>query len=273
MRIAIKMSILNWIRERETEGQYTFSVKEAQSAFPSMSSGILQNELFRLSGHREITAVHKGFYVRIPARYRNWEFLPAYFYIDQLMEYLKKPYYISLLTAGALHGAAHQAPQRFCVFTTLPAAKTSERINPIIAWNYRRIIPESLLLKKQSETGEIRYSNAELTAVELVQYEQRIGGLSVAATVLSELLESCDFRHASENSFSVCKASAIQRLGYIVEKILKNESQGEVIYHEWARTCKAPHFVLLSLRSSSEAKYRDERWKICVNAEVEVDEV
>ena len=83
------MSILNWIRERETEGQYTFSVKEAQSAFPAMSSGILQNELFRLSGHREITAVHKGFYVRIPARYRNWEFLPAYFYIDQLMEYLK----------------------------------------------------------------------------------------------------------------------------------------------------------------------------------------
>ena len=119
----------------------------------------------------------------------------------------------------------------------------------------------------------MRYSNAELTAVELVQYEQRIGGLSVAATVLSELLESCDFRHASENAFAVCKDSAIQRLGYIVEKVLRDELQGEVIYHEWVRTCRAPHFVPLSLRSSSEAMSRDERWKICVNAEIEVDDV
>ena len=119
----------------------------------------------------------------------------------------------------------------------------------------------------------MRDSNAELTAVELVQYEQRIGGLSVASTVLSELLESCDFRQASENSFGVCKASAIQRLGYIVEKVLKNESQGEVIYHEWVRACKAPHFVLLSLRSSSGVTHRDERWKICVNTEIEVDDV
>jgi len=39
------------------------------------------------------------------------------------------------------------------------------------------------------------------------------------------------------------------------------------------RMCKAPHFVLLSLRSASEAKCRDERWKICVNAEIEVDDV
>ena len=274
MRIAIKMSILNWIRERETEGQYTFSVKEAQSAFPSMSSGILQNELFRLSGHREITAVHKGFYVRIPARYRNWEFLPAYFYIDQLMEYLKKPYYISLLTAGALHGAAHQAPQRFCVFTTLPAAKTSERINPIIAWNYRRIIPESLLLKKQSETGEIRYSNAELTAVDLVQYSHCIGGMSRAATVLAELLECTDFKNADESLFKIGTVSAFQRLGYIMEDVLNDSKQAEELYERL-------HNARLQFRWSPLSKQirhgiiydQNSRWHIHVNVIPEVDDL
>ena len=268
------MSILNWIRERETEGQYTFSVKEAQSAFPSMSSGILQNELFRLSGHREITAVHKGFYVRIPVRYRNWEFLPPYFYIDQLMEYLKKPYYISLLSAGELHGAAHQRPQRLCVFTTLPAAKTSERINPIIAWNYRRIIPESLLLKKQSETGEIRYSNAELTAVDLVQYSHRIGGMSRAATVLAELLECTDFAKVDKYLYDFCPATAVQRLGFIMDVILDEQKQAKVLYKYAKQHGKNFRWIPLSKRRPmKESDPRNSRWKIIEDTQIEIDDI
>ena len=209
--------------------------------------------------------------------------VPPTFYMDDFMKSVHRNYYFSLLSAAVFWGAAHQRPQVDFVTTNGKRLFAGVRERRDVEWIVRPSIPEQLIAVKRGEAGDVRYSNAELTAVELVQYEQRIGGLSVAATVLSELLESCDFRHASENSFDVCKASAIQRLGYIVEKVLKNESivekvlknesQGEVIYHEWVRTCKAPHFVLLSLRSSSEVKYRDERWKICVNTEIEVDDV
>ena len=268
------MSILNWIRERETEGQCTFSVKEVQSAFPSMSSGILQNELLRLSGHREITAVHKGFYVRLPLRYKDWEIIPPYYYIDQLMDYLKKPYYISLLSAGELHGAAHQSPQRLCVCTTLPAAKTSERLNPILAWNYRRVIPEELLLKKKSETGEIRYSNAELTAVDLVQYSQRIGGMSRAATVLAELLECTNFKNVDDSLFKIGTVSAFQRLGYIMENVLDESRQAEELYERLRNARLAFRWTALSKQIHHSVIYdQNSRWHIHVNVIPEVDDI
>ena len=119
----------------------------------------------------------------------------------------------------------------------------------------------------------VSYSNAELTAVELVQYEQYAAGLSHVATVLEELLEVTDFSHASEGVFRVCKDSAIQRLGYLVECEIGNERQGEVIYHEWVRSCRTPHYVPLALQPSAKTMRRDERWKVDVNVTIERDEV
>ena len=55
--------------------------------------------------------------------------------------------------------------------------------------------------------------------------------------------------------------------------IAGDERQGEVIYHEWVRTCKVPHFVPLALQSSTPVFRRDERWKVDVNVAIERDEV
>ena len=267
------MSIRDWIREKEMLGGRFFTFEELRSSMPELSCQVVKNSLNRLRKSSRIYSPYRGFYVILPPEYVRRGGVPPTFYMDDFMKSVHRDYYFSLLSAAVFWGAAHQRPQVDFVTTNGKRLFAGVRERRDVEWIVRPSIPEQLIAVKRGEAGDVRYSNAELTAVELVQYEQRIGGLSVAATVLSELLESCDFRHASENSFSVCKASAIQRLGYIVEKILKNESQGEVIYHEWARTCKAPHFVLLSLRSSSEAKCRDERWKICVNTEIEVDDV
>lgn len=106
---------------------------------------------------------------------------------------MDKPYYISLLNAAELLGSAHQRPQRFSVTTILPKSSVSPTKNNLLVWNYRNKMPSEFLLTRNSETGTIYYSNAELTAVDLVQYEQHIGGLSRAATILEELSELIDF--------------------------------------------------------------------------------
>ena len=49
--------------------------------------------------------------------------------------------------------------------------------NDDLLWTYRPYIPNEFLKRKNSETGTIIYSNAELTAIDLVQYEHLIGGL------------------------------------------------------------------------------------------------
>ncbi len=267
------MSIRDWIREREMLGGRFFTVEGLRSAFPELSSQVVKNSLNRLRKSSRIYSPYRGFYVILPPEYIRRGGVPPTFYMDDLMKSMHRGYYFSLLSAAGFWGAAHQRPQVDFVTTDGKRLFSGARDRRDVEWIVRPAIPEGLIAVKEGEGGDVRYSNAELTAVELVQYEHRIGGLSVAATVLSELLESCDFRRASKKAFAVCKDSAIQRLGYIVERILGDELRAEVIYHEWTRTCDAPHFVPLSTRSPSEVKFKDVRWKVSVNAEIEVDDV
>ncbi len=71
-------------------------------------------------------SVYKGFYVIVPIQYAAKRIVPPIYYIEQLMSFLKKPYYICLLNAAELLGAAHQRPQKFSVMTILPKSSVSE---------------------------------------------------------------------------------------------------------------------------------------------------
>lgn len=51
----------------------------------------------------------------------------------------------------------------------------------------RKEIPSEFLCTKNGEAGPVAYSNAELMALDLIQYEQHAGGYSVVATMLEEL--------------------------------------------------------------------------------------
>ena len=159
----IDMTIRNWIKQQESLGKPTFSYRDVKVNFSDMPEQHIMNELYRLSRQKIIQSVYKSFYTVIPIQYSVRGIVPPTYYIDQLMEYLAKPYYISLLSAAEIHGAAHQRPQRFSVTTLRPVVTTSARKNNLIVWNYRKDIPENLLCSKNSETGIIHYSSAELT--------------------------------------------------------------------------------------------------------------
>ena len=45
--------------------------------------------------------------------------LPGELFIDPMMRALGRNYYVSLLTAAAMHGASHQAPQAFQVMVSI----------------------------------------------------------------------------------------------------------------------------------------------------------
>src|SRR5207244_1004210 len=57
----------------------------------------------------------RGLYVAIPAQYRTWGVVPAMDFIDQMMAAADRSYYVALLSAAELYGAAHQRPQVFQV--------------------------------------------------------------------------------------------------------------------------------------------------------------
>jgi len=189
------------------------------------------------------------------------------------MRYIGKAYYISLLNAAELHGAAHQRSQRFSVMTIYPSANVSKAKNNILDWIYRKEIPEKFLQTKNSETGIIRFSNPELTAIDLIQYEKHIGGLSRAATVLEELVEETDFSKVSNDLLDYTSVSAIQRLGFILENILEQKQQASILYKQLLNYGKRLNYVPLSTRSVNRNVEKDIRWKIDINTEIETDDL
>jgi len=189
------------------------------------------------------------------------------------MEYLGKTYYISLLNAAEFHGAAHQRPQLFSVTTVYPSSNVSKAKNNILEWVYRKEIPERFLQTINSETGVVRFSNPELTAIDLIQYEKHIGGLSRAATVLEELVEQTDFSKASEGLFDCTSVAAIQRLGFILGSILKEQQQADVLHEQLVFYGKKLNYIPLSTRSQRVSWDKDTRWKININTEIETDDI
>ena len=189
------------------------------------------------------------------------------------MSYLEKPYYISLLNAAEILGAAHQRPQRFSVMTIYPKSSVSSSKNNTLAWTYRKEIPSDFLLAKNSETGVIYYSNVELTSVDIVQYEQYVGGLSRAATILEELAEMMDFRDASKNLFGHTSIATVQRLGYILEEVLRQKEVAEVLYTELLSYTRRFRYVPLSTNRPEKDAKKNTRWKVYINSIIETDEI
>lgn len=267
------MTIREWIRYREIGGFPTFSVEDVRLAFPAYSRQVIRNELFRLSLQGILYSAYRGFYVIIPPHYAAKRIVPPLYYIEQLMSYLNKPYYISLLNAAEILGAAHQRPQTVSVTTVEPKPSVSSTKNNSLVWVYRKEIPSDFLLSKNSETGVIHYSNAELTSIDIVQYEQHIGGLSRAATILDELTDKMDFRGASEKLFNYTSIATIQRLGYILEKVLGRDEIAEIVYTELKLYAKRFRFVPLSTHRPDADAEKDTRWKVNINTIIETDEI
>lgn len=266
------MTTRDWIRAREIEGVVTFSYEDVIKAFPTYTAQHVRNDLYRHCKAGIIAQVYRGFYVVIPPHYAAKGIVPPVYYIDQLMSYLKRPYYVSLLSAAELLGAAHQRPQTFSVCSVFP--KLNFKRESSLELNYRASINEKLLLTRNSETGIIRISCPELTALDLVQYEQYIGGLSRAATVIEELSEQTDWKRACDNGLlEQATLSAVQRLGYILEKMLQNRAQADILYSELKKRSPKLNRFPLSVRKGTEGAQVDKRWSILINTEIETDEI
>ena len=267
------MTISRWIKDREVTGYTTFSIDDVVAAFPLLDIQQIKNTLYRLAQSRDVASVYKGFYVIIPPHYKKKGVVHPSYYINQLMRHLHKPYYVGLLNAAEIFGAAHQRPQTYTVVTTLPKASTSLVKNPILRWIYITRIPEQLLIAKNSETSSVKYSCAELTALDLVQHASRAGGLSRAATVLAELCETTDFGKLNNTFLESIKLPTFQRLGFILDEILEQHDQAEKIHQFITSTGRRLHYVKLSNKNPHLIPSPSRRWNINVNTQIELDDL
>src|SRR3972149_8651136 len=113
--MSVKYNIVaEFVADLQSKGRYTFTRDEAQKAL-SLSGLALKKSLERLSKKKSIVLVHRGFYVVVPLEYRARGILPPEWFVRDLMQFMERDYYVGLLSAAAIHGAAHQQPQEFHV--------------------------------------------------------------------------------------------------------------------------------------------------------------
>jgi predicted transcriptional regulator of viral defense system len=145
----------------------------------------------------ELAMPYKGFYVIVPPEYKRLECLPPEQFVPQLMNHLKLPYYVGLLSAAQYHGAGHQRPQIFQVM--LEKGHRPIHCGKVrVEFAARRKLSFIPVQTFNTPRGEVVVSTAESTAIDAVGYYHRIGGIDQTATLLAELIEKIDFNLLGE---------------------------------------------------------------------------
>ncbi len=266
MNTAIKHTS-DFLRTVRSNGRYAFTIDELINVIPKSIRNI-RKDLDRLKEKGEIVNIRRGFYTILPPEYQNMGVIPVDFYIDELMKYISKIYYVGLYSAAMYHGAAHQQPQEFYVIAQSPKPRKIKSDDFLINFSEKKNFPQYGIEEKKTETGYFKISNKELTFLDLIYFEQYIGGYSRIVTILEELAESLNLikmRDVVKNDFPI---STFQRAGFIAENILNNNKLAAIFETKLAKL--KPKTVLLK-SSGQQVGDKDDKWKVLINTQIDSD--
>lgn len=243
--------------------RYTFTTGQARAAL-GLSWPALKVALNRLIHKKLIASPQRGFHVIVPPEYRSLGCLPADQFVPSLMRSLDRPYYAGLLTAAQYYGAAHQRPQEFQVMvgkSRRPIECGRVRVTFFVRKNLLAVPVNSL----NTPRGALTVSTPEATALDLVGYYDRAGGLNQVATVLAELAERIDPDKLTAAALAAPLPWA-QRLGFLLERVGAADKSAPIKAFVHAR---AHESTLLLPKAVRQKGMRNKDWKLYVNAHVE----
>lgn len=250
----------------QASGRYVLLRAQALKAL-GISDEALKKAAQRLVAKRRLAVPRRGFFIIVPMEYREIGAPPPAWYIDELMKFSEQPYYVGLLSAASLHGAAHHQPQEFQIVT-------NKQLRPAVAGRARlrffrkRHIERAPTMTMKTETGTMRVSTPETTALDLLRYIEGAGHLGIVATVLAELAEKMDGQRLVEAAKLDGEIANIQRLGHILDQVGANELGAPLA--AWIAEQRPRGVPLRSDRSTRRAT-KDPRWRLLVNEKVEAE--
>jgi predicted transcriptional regulator of viral defense system len=257
--------ISDYLFEVRSKGRFAITLEDLRLKFDVSNKALLQN-IYRLKAKDKITQIRKGFYVIIPPQYSHRGMLPPSLFIDDLMKFLRRDYYVGLFPAAALHGAGHQQPMKYQVITKKPALRNIVNQNLSISFFTKGSWGSEQITETKTEAGYINVSTPELTAFDLVYYSHKIGGINRIAPILEELtevLKPSDLAKTAGNQ----KTPTIQRLGYLLSE-MGTESLANLLFKVIE---KGPlQEIPLSLAHANREGSLNQQWKIIVNAQLDI---
>lgn len=259
----------SFIDEQRANGKYSFTTEGLHSQL-GVSENALKKTLQRLKNQESVVMVRREFYVIVPPEYRVKGIIPTSLYVNDLMKFLNRDYYVGLLNAAALHGAGHQQPQSFSIITEgVPLRKIhNNKVN--INFSIKKTWNKQDIIKKKVDTGYINISSPELTALDLVNYYDEIGGFNRVAIVLAELCETIEDKKLLESAKQYDQVVVVQRLGYLLEFILEEKKLSDTLYAYLESIAYYPTLIQPQ-REKPESMSTGNRWKIVANINIKTE--
>ena len=234
------LTIRKWIQSLEEKGIYSFSMQELKEVFPLLKEKTILNTLGTLKKQGKLLPLWNGIYsivrfVDIGNATDNKairEEGKPYFYIETLMQHLKREYYVALLSAVEVYLSPKEALQanEITVITSLPPLRDSFRGQGKIRYfvkkdikNLREIGVKRKTLPFSIEERTLRVASLELTAVDLLLYEKEIGGIQKAVEVIQRIKKHLSWQELPTEVILSTPVSIFQRLGYVLSFIKEEE--------------------------------------------------
>ena len=234
------LTIRKWIQSLEEKGIYSFSMQELKEVFAHLKEKTILNTLGGLKKQGKLLPLWNGIYsivrfVDIGNATDNKairEEGKPYFYIETLMQHLKREYYVALLSAVEIYLSPKEALQanEITVITSLPPLRDSFREQSKIRYlvkkdikNLKEIGVKRKTLPFSIEERTLRVASLELTAVDLLLYEKEIGGIQKAVEVIQRIKNHLSWQELPTEVILSTPVSIFQRLGYVLSFIKEEE--------------------------------------------------
>ncbi len=246
-------------------GRYTFTSEEALAYFGT-SAVATRAAIRRLAADGKVAIPCRGFHVIVPPAYRDIGCLPPDQFMPDLFRFWSEPYYVALLSAAELHGAAHQRPQRFQVMTGKSRADI-QCGKVYVEFILKKKVERAPVVMVNTPRGSLRVSSPEATALDIVSYQSKVGGIAVALAVLEELADALDPRLLADAVADRDMLPAAQRVGYLLD-LLGRDDKTVLLYDAVAG--RIAHAVPLAQALPVRGVSTDRRWKVRVNDDISV---
>jgi predicted transcriptional regulator of viral defense system len=270
-----KPSLSAYVTGLLAAGRLVFLRDEAQTALGA-GRGAFLAAAEKLQKRGRLLNPRQGFYIIVPPQNLNFGTPPPASFIDDLMRHEKRSYYVGLLKAAELHGAAHHAVMEFQIVTD-KQIRNLQLGRSKIAFYFKKDLSSVAagVEEHKTDTGKMKVSSVELTLLDLLRYPEASGGLDNVLTIFADLGPKLD----AGKMASLCGAferSVVQRAGYFLDRSAFSDHAEKL--HEFVERNSDAQWTELdpSLTSvpdlTPEIVARDKRWRVVVRRLPERDE-
>lgn len=257
-------SARQFILDRLQRGYYTFTREEIDRVTGGGNATLMA--LHRLRRQGWVFSPAKGFYIIIDPQHQGTGYLPVEWFLDEWMRFAGGEYYLGLLSAAMLHGAAHHKPQVIQVVRDRRGGNLHKGAYHVDFY-YKQEIVTAMWEQRKSPAGYYRISTPEMTAYDLLRYPRACPSLDLAATILAELGERIEAGRLAQLADLETDTSVLQRLGWLLDTTGWEEKTSSL-----AQRLSERRRVWQPLRTdASREGERNMRWHILENADVEIE--